>query len=164
MKNLTLKDKHTEDVLGFLVAKGLLIAPNITPRPLVKLDLKAVIRVGLEIEPRVIEVLPAALLHFPKSFRNTKKLPKKIREVLDHIQEDRTDGPSLAGIKYEDMRRWANTPLKDLRVVPENKRRIMKSIRLSPDTLKILKTKAREAGVSETEYIENLICSAQYTI
>lgn len=157
MNNLILKDKHTEDVFGFLVAKGLLFAPNIPLKPLVKLNLKEVIRIGLEIEPRVIEVLPAALLHFPKSFTNLKYLPKKIKLVLDHIKEDKEEGPSLAGIKYEDMRRWANTPLKDSRVVPVNKKRIMKSIRLSPDTLRILKDKAKQAMVSETQYLEKLI-------
>ncbi len=143
MKNLLLNDKHTEDVFGFFVAKGLLFAPNIPPKPLAKLNLKEVIRIGLEIEPRVIEVLPAALMHFPKSFTNLKALPKKIKVVLEHIKEDREEGPSLAGINYEDMKKCANMPLKDSRVVPVNKKRIMKSIRLSPDALKILKSKAK---------------------
>lgn len=157
MNNLILKDKHAGDVFGFLVAKGLLFAPDIPHKPLVKLQIKEVIRIGLEIEPRVIEVLPAALLHFPKSFKNLKDLPKKIKIVLDHIKEDKLEGPSLAGIKYEDMKKWANMQLKDSRVVPVNKKRIMKSIRLSPEAIKILKNKSKEAMISETQYLENLI-------
>jgi hypothetical protein len=35
-------------------------------------------------------------------------------------------------------------PIKEQRVLPVNKKRKMKSVRLSPDALKILKNKAKE--------------------
>lgn len=150
-------DKAALNVFGFLVAKGLLLAEGVPTKPMAKLNLKDVMRVGLEIEPRVLEVLPAALLHFPRSFTNQKALPEKVRMVVDHIKRGERVGPDLAGIKYSDMRRWANTEMKDNRVVPTDERRVMKSIRLRKSTLTVLKEKAKSAKMTETEMIERLI-------
>ena len=150
-------DKAAIEIFGFLAAKGLLLVEGVPPRPMAKLNIKDVLRVGQEIEPRVLEVLPAALLHFPRSFTNHKAIPEKLQLVLDLIRRGETTGPDLAGIKYKDMKRWANTQLKDSRVVPVDQKRIMKSIRLKKSTLKVLAEKAASRGMNETELIETLI-------
>jgi hypothetical protein len=150
-------DKAALNIYGFLVAKGLLLAEGVPKKPMAKLNIREVMRVGLEIEPRVLEVLPAALLHFPRSFTNQKALPDKVAVVIDHIRRGEKVGPDLAGIKYADMRRWANIEMKDNRVVPVDEKRVMKSIRLKKSTLKLLSARAKTAKVTETEMIERLI-------
>lgn len=151
------RDTLRQKVLGFFVAKGYLIAPNIKPNGSVKLDVRDVIEVGTEIEPRVLEVLPAALLHFPRTFLHTEGLPEKVKDVLNHITAHEPTGPDLAGIKYADMRRWADMSLKDKRTTPLSERRIMRSFRLKPSAIKRLNEKASKAGVSQSEYLERVL-------
>ncbi len=144
-------------VLGFLTAKGFLIAPHITPTGSVKLRLSDVLSVGLNSEPRVIEVLPAAILHFPKSFLGLDEMPDKLRTTLECIRAGMTAGPSLAGIPYKEMLRWANEPLPDKRTKPESERKVTKAFRLKRSTLKQLKLLAAKENVSETDILERLI-------
>lgn len=96
-------------VLGFFVAKGLLIDPLTHPLPRVKLDIRDVIQVADKVEPRVFEVLPAALIHFPESFMNLEALPAELAELVDAVRrgEERTD--AYKGIHYRDMKRWADS-------------------------------------------------------
>lgn len=153
-------DKAAINIFGFLAAKGLLLVEGVPLRPMAKLNIKDVLRVGQEIEPRVLEVLPAALLHFPRSFTNQKAIPEKLAQVIDLIRRGENTGPDLAGIKYKDMKQWANIPLKDSRIVPVDQKRIMKSIRLKKSTLKVLADKAASRGMNETEFIESLILAS----
>ncbi len=151
--------KDARDVFGFLASKGLLFVDGILEKPSVKLDLAKVLRIGTEIEPRVLEVLPAALIHFPKTFLNWAALPEKVAAVIASIKNNSDTGPDLAGIPYKAMRRWAHFQMKDRRTVPLNERRVMKSVRFRPSTLIKLKERAKAAGLTETEYLEELICS-----
>ncbi len=144
-------------VLGFLSAKGLLIAPHVTPKSSVKIRLADALTVGLHIEPRVIEVLPAAILHFPKSFLGMHEMPEKLRLTLDCIRSGAETGPSLAGIPYEAMLRWANEPLPDKRTKPERERKVTKAFRLKKTTLENLKIQASQRNMSETEFLEWLL-------
>lgn len=150
-------DADTRRVLGFLKAKGLLLVDEIESAPTVKLDIAKVLKVGTEIEPRVIEVLPVALLHFPRTFINWRALPEKVKEVLAHIKKGAETGPDLAGIPYKAMKRWASLNMKDKRVKPISERRVMKSLRFRPTTIAALRKKAEAAGITETEFIERLI-------
>ena len=78
------KDK-TNRILGFLVAKGLLIAPGVKPYPTVKLTIPDVLEAAELDEPRILEVLPAALLSFPKSFLHFEALPEELQVIIQHI-------------------------------------------------------------------------------
>lgn len=75
-----LSDPRTRKVLGFLVAKRLLFAPGITPLPRVRLSLDDVHYVARYIEPRVNDVLPEALLRFPKSFYQKRYPARKLNK------------------------------------------------------------------------------------
>ena len=77
---------NAEDILGFFVGKGLLTDPNVEARPSVVLDIKHVLKAAEEVEPRILEVLPAALLHFPRSFKNKRALPKEFLSLLEAIK------------------------------------------------------------------------------
>ncbi len=144
-------------VLGFLTAKGLLIAPHITPKSSVKIRIRDALTVGLNSEPRVIEVLPAAILHFPRSFLGYDEMPDTLRRTLECIRAGMETGPSLAGIPYSEMLRWANEPLPDKRTKPERERRITKAFRLKRAALENLKIRASREKMSETEFLERLL-------
>lgn len=150
-------DRTTRNVLGFLVSKGLLFVDEVEPNATAKLDLQQVLKVGTEIEPRVLEVLPAALLHFPRTFTNWEALPDKVKEVVAQMKSNAATGPDLAGIPYASMKRWADRQLPDKRTTPISERRVMKSLRFKPQTLMLLKERSEAAGVSETEFLERLV-------
>lgn len=147
-------DNRTKRILGFFVGKGLLAVTDIQPCPSVKLDIEEVVRTGLEREQRILEVLPAAMLRFPRSFLNWHKVPEKLKIVLDCLKKGKEQGPDLAGIPYKDLRKWANYELPDKRTVPVKERRVMKSLRLKPSTLTAIKRLAAESGKSESAIIE----------
>lgn len=148
---------RAEKVLAFFVGKGLLVAPAVAPRPATKIDIEDVLWVIKEVEERVLEVLPAALIHFPKSFLHKEKLPPSVKEVVNLIRKSALVGPTIRGISYDSMKRWANQPLPDKRSVPADKKRILKNFRFSPKTVQQLKAAATQAGLSETEYLERLV-------
>ena len=99
-------DPTGDRVLGFFCAKRLLLS-NVPPhwdgQPLTVSD---VIKVGREIEPRVLAVLPAAIILYPESFRG--EMPADLAAVLDHIKRGVLHGPEFGGVKYEEMKRWAD--------------------------------------------------------
>jgi hypothetical protein len=144
-------------VLGFLVAKGLLVAPHVTPMSSLKLRISDAINVGLTSEPRVLEVLPAALLHFPRSFLGYEEMPEKLKETLSCIRLGKPSGPSLGGIPYSAMLRWANEPLLDKRTRPERERKVTKAFRLKRSTLEKLSLSAARAQMTETAFLEKLL-------
>ena len=147
-------DEKTERIFGFFVATGFLGIEGIRPLPTIKLDIEDVIKVGTEIEPRVLEVLPAAMLRFPRSFLNWDKVPPKLQLVLDCIKKNKEEGPDLAGLPYKDLKRWANFQLPDKRSLPVNERRVRTNWRLKPATLAEIKRLALEQEIDETAVIE----------
>ncbi len=147
-------------VIGFLVAKGLLIGPSVKPMSSVKIKISDAVNTGLTFEPRVLEVLPAALLHFPRSFLGYDDMPEQLKEVLACIRRGDESGPSIAGIPYSAMLRWANEPLPDKRTRPEKERRITKAFRLKKSTLDRLLRGAQKAQMSQAAYIEKLLLDA----
>jgi hypothetical protein len=153
------KDK-TNRIIGFLVAKGLLIAPGIKPCPSIKLSIPDVLEGAELYEPRILEVLPAALLSFPKSFLHLEALPKEIQTIVQHIKAGKPVGPDYRGIRYKDMRRWANMKLPDGRTKCLSEKKIGKHYRFSPKTVQKLKQLREASPATETEIIENLIQQA----
>ena len=105
------EDQRFKKVLGFFVAKGLLFTKAVEPQPTVKLDVADVLWVGEHIEPRVFEVLPAALLHFPKTFLHQEKLSDEFVGIIERIKKDVKEGPDFQGISYLKMRHWARKRL-----------------------------------------------------
>ena len=146
-----------ERVLGFFVSKGLLVAPNVLPMPMAKLSIDEVLQFGFDTEPRVIEVLPAALIHFPRSFINHENLPPELNEIIAGIKRGDTTGSDFRGISWRSMRRWAQKTLNDKRTVALSEQRIMRSFRLRPRTVAQLKATAQRENRTETEIIEMLI-------
>lgn len=153
---------HTREkrVIGFFVAKGLLISSAYEPAGSAKLKASDILYVAAHVEPRILEVLPAALIHFPKSFLDKERLPKAVHDVVAAIKAGNETGRDLAGIKYKDMARWANLKLEDKRAVPLSERKVLRAFRLKPKTLEILEAKAKARGITVTSLIERLAAEA----
>ena len=144
-------------VLGFFVAKGLLILPDVAPGGTVKLNISDVLWVAENIEPRVLSVLPAAIIHFPRSFLDPEKIPHKLKAVIAAIKSGAEDGPDLPGFPFTEFRRWAYFTLKDKRSRPLGEQKVRKTYRFKPDVVKTLEQRARMENISETALIESLI-------
>lgn len=150
-------DRRTQKVLGFLIAKGLLLGRHIPNCPNVKIPIEEALWVGNTVEPRVIEVLPAALLHFPKTFIGITKIPQLLKEIIAHIKKHKTEGPNYNGILYRDMKTWAERILPDKRTKPLSEIRINKTYRFNVQVLQKMHKLAKAQKVSITQYLENLI-------
>jgi hypothetical protein len=150
-------DPLTERVLGFFVAKKLLRVPGVRPFPNTKLHVKDVLRVAEEVSPRIIEVLPAALIRFPKTFLHKEDLPENIKEVVSAITRGETEHPGIEGFRYADMKRWAEKELPDGRTKPVYQRKKMASFRLNGETLHMIDELSQEYGTSKGEVIEKAI-------
>ncbi len=136
---LNQKDVRFLRAMAFLKAKGLLDTNlNIKPRPQGRLEINDVLWAARNVEPRILEVLPAAILHFPKNFTGIDRVPEKLKKILVCIQHDDDEGFDFEGLEYKKMKFWANTQLNDKRTRPIKEKRQAKAFRLSPRTLEIL--------------------------
>ncbi len=130
------------------------------PLPFTKILVRDALKVGEEIEPRVLEVLPAALLHFPRHFIGLGDLPHDLVETMRAINARKAEGPDFRWVKYKDALRWANHPLKDGRTKPVREHRINKTLRLHPSINRKLAVLAKKRQTTETDIVEQLIRSA----
>lgn len=153
------KDKRYLNIMGFLIAKGFLRTnqPLVTPQPTIKIDVVDALWAGEHVEPRIFEVLPAAFIHFPKTFYNTKKIPEELTEVIRQIQSGEPQGKNFKWAKYKDMVKWANIPLDDLRTKPIKEQKLLRSYRFTPKTLARIERLASAKEISHTELIETLV-------
>jgi hypothetical protein len=151
------RDPRVARVLGFLKAKGLLLVDWVPARPSIKFNVVDALWVGENVEPRVIELLPAVVIHFPKTAINVDKLPKQLTEIIELLKEQATTGPSYQGFTYEMFRMWTEFKPKDKRVVPLSEKKVMRSFRLKRLVASKLTELARIEQVSEGEIIERFI-------
>jgi hypothetical protein len=144
--------------MGFLVAKGFLrINKNIHPTPNKRLQIEDMIWAGKNVEPRILEVLPAAVLRLPKHFDLEQTPNKELPEIIAHLKRHQGDGPTFCGIPYRKLKVWTNFGLKDGRIKNFKDKRTTKTFRLSPITLQKLKDRAKKLGCTETEALEKAL-------
>lgn len=154
------QDKRYLKVMGLFCGKGLLIVEGIKPTPKAKVSIQDVLWVADKIEPRIIEVLPAALLHFPKNFLAQKFLPKELREIVKKIEEGES-GSDYMGIPFQQYLKWAEIPLPDGRVRPLSSKRVSRSFRLTRVAAKLLREKASKMQTSESNYLNEMILNSK---
>ncbi len=155
------RDPRTQRVFGFFIAKGLLVGQDVPRKGDAKLHLQDVLWVGHRVEPRVLEVLPAAMIHFPKTFLGKAQAPDDLVEVIRAIKRGDEQGPEFRGMRFRAMRKWANRATRDGRTKPLSKIKRNKTLRLSPEALHALETGAQQAGVSQTSFLEHLLTQTQ---
>lgn len=143
-------------VVGVLSGLGFIVAPGFAPRPSSKVDLSIAISIGTIAEPRILEVLPAAVLSFPRSFSHVERAPASFHEVLRALRRG-TPGPEFEGIPFEKVRQAAERPVRNRRRKILSERRVSRTFRLSPGTIRTLSERAKKLGKDHTAYIELLI-------
>ncbi len=153
------RDPRFVETMGFLVAKGFLKANQEFPLlPNKRLHIGDVIWAGQNVEPRILEVLPAAVLRLGKHFYPFENNP--LLTVIDQLRRREEKGDAFFGMPYEKIRQWADFPLRDGRVKSVTKKKVVKTFRLDPIAIERLKRAAEEKGITETEVLETLLLGA----
>ncbi|MGE0526723.1 MAG: hypothetical protein AB7G93_01975 [Bdellovibrionales bacterium] len=133
---LNREDPRFKKAIGIFKAKGLLQTNlDIPARTGGKIELRDAIWAGKNVEPRILEVLPAAILHHRANFIGIDHLPEELERILKAIRNDVQDGPDFEGVPYQKMKHWANARLKDKRTKPARELRQSKTLRLKLETL-----------------------------
>jgi len=149
-------------IMGFLVAKGFLYSNKRIPlKPNENLHLKDAIWAGRFVEPRILEVLPAAYERFKKHFSGDADTVESFQHIIDSIKQKDNRKIEFYGISREKIRPWFFIRLRDGRSKSIDKRKVSKTFRLKPETVDILKSLKEQTGQSETEILEKLIAAAK---
>ncbi|MGZ3723322.1 MAG: hypothetical protein ACXVA9_10345 [Bdellovibrionales bacterium] len=139
------RDPRYQTVMGRLVQDGLLDMRNVR-RNKRKLWIDDMLWVGREIEPRVLQLMPAIALKRPGMLM-TRDFPAALRAAMNDIKYGR-DKTVFEGIPLNKCTQW----------VPEVGRKgktplASKTFRLSLDDQKILKHLSQKMGLTETEVL-----------
>ena len=155
-------DSRYLKVMGFLVAKGFLYSNRKIPlNPNEHIYLQDAIWAGRFVEPRILEVLPAAYERFNKHFSGDAATIAKFEQVIHSIRHKDNQSSEFFGIPIEKIRPWFLIRLRDKRSKSFDKRKVSKTFRFKPETVDILKNLKDRTGQSETEILENLIAAAK---
>jgi hypothetical protein len=152
------RDRRFLETMGFLVSKGFLgtnFAVPLSPNKRVRVD--DAIWAGKNVEPRILEVLPAAVLRLRRHFDLDPETHGDLVRVVEQLRRREEQGDAYCGMPYEKIKLWAELPLRDKRVKPVTRKKISKTFRLDPMALDRLRKAAEEKGCTETEVIEALL-------
>ncbi len=155
------QDQRFLDTLGFLVAKGFL-KTNIPVRrlPNKRLRIDDAIWAGMNAEPRILEVLPAAVLRLGGHFDLDSEKHPELARTVERLRRGEEHGDPFFGIPFEKLGVWVKFALRDKRVKPLTRKKVLKTFRLNPRAIERLREIARNSGTSETSALENLLMSA----
>jgi hypothetical protein len=140
------QDPRFVQVLGRLVSARLLRANHPVRKVHGPVPLEAALWAG-EVEPRILELLPAILLKKPGFFTAIDRMPEDLREVLTAIRKGEVP-PPWRGIPGQDLLRWV--PL----IGHQNKLpTLSKTYRFKREDLQLLAQLKTSLGVSESDVI-----------
>lgn len=151
------EDRRTKKVVRFFVGKGFLLGDVEKSKKQIKLYIPDVLWVARNVEPRVLEVLPAALIHYPNSFFGKNWLPEELEKIVKKIKRGEMDHKDYRGISYLDMKRWAERPLPDHRTKPLSQIRINRTLRFDSPIYNVIKHRAKSQHLSIRAYLEALV-------
>jgi len=100
-----------------------------------------------EVEPRILELLPALIVKRPALFESTANLPADLASVVAALRRDRVPA-EFRGISGKDVHRWL-ARVGQRGKVPAR----LKSFRFTPADQRLLEELATSMGISETEVI-----------
>jgi len=152
------QDPRYLKIMGFLVAKGFLHTNLKIPlNPNAHINLEDAVWAGRFVEPRVIEVLPAAYERFKKHFSGDAATIEKLEQIIDCIQQQDNHEIDFYGMSIDKIKPWFFIRLRDGRSKSLDNRKVSKSFRFKPETVDILKSLKDQTGKSETEILESLV-------
>jgi len=152
------QDQRYLETMGLLVAKGflktnqeLLLLPN------KRVTIVDAIWAGMNVEPRILEVLPAAVVRLPRHFDLDATKHPELYATVEKLKKAEITGGPLWGIPYEKIKAWVHLQLRDGRVKEFGQKKITKTFRLKPDVARRLKEFAKRLGCTETEALERAV-------
>jgi hypothetical protein len=161
------KNRHDQrylETMGFLVAKGFLKTNMKTSlQPNRRIRIEDAIWAGENVEPRILEVLPAAVLRLGKHFDLDPIKHDKLARVVAQLRKLQLDGDDFFGMPYKKMKVWAEFPLRDKRVKSVGEKKVMKTFRLDRAAVERLAEIAKNMGATETEVLEKLLAGFKST-
>jgi hypothetical protein len=126
-------------------------------RPNKRLRLDDAIWAGQHVEPRILEVLPAAVLRLGRHFDLNPEKHAELARTIARLRAREDQGEEFLGIPYAKLKVWAEMPLPDRRVKPATEKKVAKTFRLHPQAVERLQAMARERETTETAILESLI-------
>lgn len=128
---LNREDPRFKKTIALLKAKGLLDTNlPIAAATGMKLQFRDALWAGKNVEPRILEVLPAVIMHYRRNFLGADQMPEVLEQVIKAIQANSDTGPAFEGVPFEKMKLWANTKLRDRRTKPVNEQKVAKYLKL----------------------------------
>ncbi len=140
------RDPRYQAVMGRFVRDGLLVVNHPLPDNAEPLAIGDVVWAG-ELEPRLLELLPALIVKRPGLFTSVAQLPEDLAEVVAELRRDR-EPPAFRGIPGRDVHRWL-TRVGRKGKVPAR----LKAFRFTPEDQRLLEHLAEALGVTETEVV-----------
>ena len=155
------KDLRYKKAMAFLIKKGFLKAnADFNNYYQARMKIKDFIWAGQKVEPRILEVLPAAVARLPKAFIHDKTNDvQKLEEVVKYLIENKDYNKLFFNMPYEKIKVWMNIPLNDKRTQVSTTKKIMKSFRLTPLTIQRILHLKNKTGLSESALIEKLVAA-----
>jgi len=147
VENLRVKfsDPRYKKIIGKFVATGLL-EHNKVPPYRGRISLEDVFWVG-EIEPRVIELLPAVLLRRPKLIEVQNAMPEDLRQLLIQLRKGISTG-EFRGIPANLYSRWVGRLGR--KAAPPS---VLKTFRFQREDIDRLNEIKNQSGLNESEII-----------
>jgi hypothetical protein len=140
------KDPRFRRVMGRFVREGLLIVNHEIPATDASLSVADVLWAG-EIEPRLLELLPALIVKRPGLFRSVGPLPVDLADVVASLKRDQ-EPASFRGIPGGDVHRWVKRVGRQGKVPSR-----LKSFRFSAEDQRLLEHLAEKLGLSESDVV-----------
>jgi hypothetical protein len=156
------KDLRYKKAMAFLVRKGFLKTNmNFENYYQAKIKIKDLIWAGQNVEPRILEVLPAAAARLPRAFIfDATKDAKTLQQVVFDLKENKEKGADFLKMPYEKLKVWMNLPLNDGRTKITENKKIMRTFRLKPETIHKMELLKKKNGTSVAAIIESLVENA----
>jgi hypothetical protein len=139
-------DPRYRRVLGRYVAAKLLVTNEEIQPYRAPIEVRDALWAG-EVEPRILELLPALIIKRPSLFTDPTDLPDDLREVVEQLRRDRTPA-AFRGIEGNAIRRWLPSVGHQGKLPSQ-----LKSFRLQVDDVRLLERLSSELGISQTAAI-----------
>jgi hypothetical protein len=133
------RDPRYIRVMGRFVREGLLFTNRDVPENERPVGVEDVLFAG-ELEPRLLELLPALIVKRPAMFRGLKALPPDLADTVRSLRRD-AEPPDFRGIPGRDIHGW-------LRRVGRKE-----AFRLRPEDQRLLSELSEKLDLSETDVI-----------
>ena len=163
-KAALLDQQNREDVrykraMAFLTKKGFLKTNMIfADYYFARLRVKDFIWAGKNVEPRILEVLPAAVARLPRAFiMDTGMETLALQKTVQDLNLKKEIGHDFLNMPYNKVKVWMDIPLNDKRTKIFSEKKKLVTFRLSHEVISKIKVLASNARLSEADLIESLV-------